>query len=346
MPAQDIIVIGGSAGGLEALSTMLGGLPRSLNAALVAVLHTSPQGGGVLPQVLERACTLPVKYPAEGESIQRGHVYVAPPDRHLTLESGTISVHSGPRENGFRPAIDPLFRSAAKQFGDRVVGVVLSGALDDGTFGLMAIKEAGGSAIVQHPYEAIVPSMPLSAIQNVEVDHIVRARDIPALLLEAAARGLRVSSATPKPVSDNQVDPTHRDISLAGTPPDAIEQPPSAYVCPECGGSLWEAAEGRLTRFRCHTGHGFTVETLFAAQNVKLENALWSAVRVLMERAALHRQLAARTAGRGMALSAEKYDERAHLEEQHASAIRDILSAPSLAIEPQPLVPEPIGMSP
>src|SRR5438552_11698106 len=191
MPAQDIIAIGGSAGGLEALATVVSGLPRSLNASVFIVLHTSPQSGGALPQILARTATMPVEFAVDGEAPQRGRIYVAPPDHHLTFDDGIISVARGPRENGFRPAVDPLFRSAAKQYNGRVVGVVLSGAMDDGTFGLIAVKEAGGAAIVQHPYQAFVPSMPLSAIQNVEVDHIVRSEEIPTLLIKATEGGLR-----------------------------------------------------------------------------------------------------------------------------------------------------------
>jgi len=335
MPAQDIIVIGGSAGGLEALEKVLAGLPRQLNAALFAVLHTSSQGGVALPQILARSGALPVSFAAEGESIERGHVYVAPPDHHLTLEGGTISVHRGPRENGFRPAVDPLFRSAAREYDGRVVAVVLSGALDDGTFGLMAVKEAGGTAIVQHPYEAFVPSMPLSAIQNVEVDHIVRVGDMPPLLIEATEHGLRGESRHAKRMNNTpkEVDPTGRDINLNGVPPDTLVEPPSTFVCPDCGGSLWEVQEGGLTRYRCHTGHGFTGDTLLAAQNGKLESALWSAVRVLMERAALHRQLADRTASRGMAAAAERYHDRAHQEEAKANLIRDMLAGMPIPME-------------
>ena len=147
MPAQDIIVIGGSAGGLEALTSILVSLPRNLKAAIFAVLHTSPQSGGSLPQILERNASLPAKFPGDGERVKLGTVYVAPPDNHLTLEDGKIMVHRGPRENGFRPAVDPLFRSAARSYDGRVVGVILSGAMDDGTFGLIAVKQAGGAAI-------------------------------------------------------------------------------------------------------------------------------------------------------------------------------------------------------
>src|SRR5262245_5964775 len=321
MPAQDIIVIGGSAGGLEALATVLEGLPGSLNAALFAVLHTSPQSGGALPQILQRTTVMPVEFASDGQRIERGHVYVAPPDHHLVLTDGTISVSRGPRENGFRPAIDPLFRSAAKEYNSRVVGVVLSGAMDDGTFGLIAVKEAGGTAIVQHPYEAFVPSMPLSAIQNVEVDHIVRVNEIAPLLIKAAEGSLRKSTNGQGGGAENDVDPTHRDISLEAVPPDSLSEAPSKFVCPECGGSLWEVEESGLTRYRCFTGHGFTPDTLLAAQNGKLEYALWSAVRVLMERAALHRQMANHTASRGMNASAERYQDRAQQEEKHATII-------------------------
>ncbi len=337
MPAQDIIVIGGSAGGLEALAKVLSGIPRNIRASVFVVLHTSPQSGHALPQILERNASLPVAFGVDGEAPKPGHIYVAPPDHHLTFEDGVMSVERGPRENGFRPAIDPLFRSAAKEYGGRVAGVILSGAMDDGTFGLIAVKEAGGVAIVQHPYEAFVPSMPLSAIQNVEVDHIVRCEEIPALLIKAAEGGLHSRArARAGNGAESDVDPTNRDIDLSVVQPDAIGTPPSKFVCPECGGSLWEVDEAGLKRYRCFTGHGFTVDTLLAAQNGKLENALWSAVRVLMERAALHRQMAHRTARRGMDRSAEKYQERAQQEERNASIIRDMLATQPVAAEPMP----------
>src|SRR5262245_31438051 len=290
MPAQDIIVVGGSAGGLEALSKVLSGLPSNLDASVFVVLHTSPQSGNGLPQILSRTAVLPVAFAIDGEAPERGRIYVAPPDHHLTIEEGLLSVARGPRENGFRPAVDPLFRSAAKHYDGRVVGVVLSGALDDGTFGLMAVKEAGGAAVVQHPYEAYVPSMPLSAIQNVEVDHIVRVDEMAGLRVKATDSGLQSGPriARQTRAENREVDPTGRDISLEGEKPDALADPPSCFVCPDCGGSLWEAREGGLSRFRCHTGHGYTVDSLLAAQNGKLEKALWSAVRRLMERTALH----------------------------------------------------------
>jgi two-component system chemotaxis response regulator CheB len=327
MSAQDIIVVGGSAGALEPLTQVVSRLPGSFQGHVFVALHTSPQSGGALPQILQRSTTLPVSFAIDGEKIAQGRIYVAPPDHHLILEDSMMSVARGPRENGFRPAIDPLFRSAAKEHKARVVGVVLSGAMDDGTFGLMAVKEAGGAAIVQHPYEAFIPSMPLSAIQNVEVDHIVRAEEIPQLLMKAVAEGLTPKSKVPESALKKGTDPTQRDISLKAVPPDEMGGPPSKFVCPECGGPLWQVEEARLTRYRCFTGHGFTANTLLAAQNGKLEHALWSAVRVLMERAALHRELAERLSIRGMNATAERYQEQARQQDKHANVIREMLSA-------------------
>jgi two-component system chemotaxis response regulator CheB len=239
MPAQDIIVIGGSAGGLEPLAKALATMPRSLPASIFVVLHSSPQSGSALPQILARSVLLPVNFAIDGEQPERGHVYIAPPDHHLTFAEGRLSVTRGPRKNGFRPAIDPLFRSAAQQFAARVVGVILSGAMDDGTFGLIAVKEAGGAAIVQHPYEAMVPGMPLSAIQNVEVDHIVHSEEIAALLIKAAEDGLRTHSrALASKTAHANVNVTNRDIDLAPVAPDSLAEPPSKLVCPECGGPL------------------------------------------------------------------------------------------------------------
>jgi two-component system chemotaxis response regulator CheB len=336
MPAQDIIVIGGSAGALEALTTVLTDLPRDFGGTILTVLHTSPQSGGALPQILERDVSLPVRFPEDGEAFQRGRIYVAPPDHHLTIARGVLHVDRGPRENGFRPAVDPLFRSAAKEFAGRVVGVVFSGAMDDGTFGLIAVKEAGGTAIVQHPYEALVPGMPLSAIQNVEVDHIIPAREIASLLIRATEVGLHSRGETPRAKSPKRADPTRRDVNLATVPPDLLGDAPSKFVCPDCGGALWEVEEGGLARYRCFTGHGYTPDTLLAAQNGKLEHALWSAVRVLMERAALHRQLAHRTANRGMKTSADRYSDRAEQEDKHANIIREMLAKAPLLVESPP----------
>ncbi|HUQ68401.1 MAG TPA: chemotaxis protein CheB [Planctomycetaceae bacterium] len=329
MTNRDLIVIGGSAGALEPLTDILQGLGSTFGGAVFVVVHTPADSNSALPAILARSTVLPVAYAVQGEAIVRGRVYVAPPDHHLLVQSGTITVTQGPRENGFRPAIDPLFRSAAKIYGDRVVGVILSGAMDDGTFGLGAIKTAGGVAIVQHPYEATTPSMPLSAIQSVEVDHIVRAREISQILAEASTNG---DSAEVLPFPPQPEQPTlqeSRDIELVGISPDRLaarEGGPSYYTCPECGGTLWELQEGGDFRFRCHTGHGFTATTLLAEQNGRMEHALWSAIRVLQERAALHLQLSRRFEQRGMVTAATRYSERANHEREQADLLRDFFS--------------------
>ncbi|HEY2586443.1 MAG TPA: chemotaxis protein CheB [Tepidisphaeraceae bacterium] len=186
MPGRDVIVIGASAGGLQALEDLVGGLPKDLAASLFIVVHTSPTANGMLPQILTRHSRLPVEFAVDRTRIRPGHVYVARPDHHLLIAPGQIRVTRGPKENGFRPAVDPLFRTAARTYGRRVVGVVLSGGLNDGTVGLSIIKHHGGIVICQDPADASFPSMPLSAVQNVEVDQILRAADISAALDELA----------------------------------------------------------------------------------------------------------------------------------------------------------------
>lgn len=321
MPSQDMIAIGGSAGGMDALITVLKGLPSQLGAAVFVVLHVSPESAGVLPQILSRSGNLPADFPNGREPIEYGRVYVAPPDHHLLVVDNEVQAISGPRENGFRPAIDPLFRSVANAFGPRSVGIVLSGALDDGTFGLLAIKKAGGVAIVQHPYEARLSSMPLSAIQNVEVDHIVRCGEMAPILLQLVDGSKDTASPPPaRPAKDD------RDVFLNMVKPDELAGPPSLYSCPECGGTLWEFSESGLPRFRCHTGHGFTPDTLLSGQNGHLEHALWSAVRVLKERAALHRQIAARGRESGQVHLVERYLAKAEEEDAKAATIEQLIA--------------------
>ena len=331
MADSDIIVIGGSAGALEPLTEILRELPRDFPAAIFVVIHTAPNSEGALPQILERNGILPARFPADGEPIEYGKIYVAPPDQHLEVAGGKVVTLRGPRENGFRPAIDPLFRSAARSFDGRVTGVLLSGAMDDGTFGLLAIKQAGGAAMVQHPYEALIPALPMNAIQNVEVDKIVRAKEIGQLLAQRGAPHSGQSGERPAPSkSAASAEPaSDRDISLAGNAPDKVSGSPSFYTCPECGGALWEAARQGEFRFRCHTGHGFTPETLAAQQGVEFEHALWSAVRVLQERAALHRRMAEQAELRGMKNQALRSHQLAEEQAGKAQLLRRVLDEPT-----------------
>jgi two-component system, chemotaxis family, protein-glutamate methylesterase/glutaminase len=195
VPDDAIVVIGASAGGVEAVSTIVRELPVSLPAAVFVTLHFPATGTSFLPRILARMGRLPVMHPRDGERLERGHIYVAPPACHMMLRRGAIRVARGPRENGMRPAIDPLFRSAAAAYADRVVGVVLTGSLDDGTAGLLAIKRAGGIAIVQDPADALFASMPQSAIEHVSVDHVLPRSEIARAIIDAAAHASRPISS-------------------------------------------------------------------------------------------------------------------------------------------------------
>jgi two-component system chemotaxis response regulator CheB len=188
MVHRDIVVIGGSAGAIEALQRIVRALDNHFSAAIFIVIHTAPGSSGFLPRILQRATVLPSAHPGDGDAIVGGRIHVAPPGHHLLVDRGVVRITKGPKENGFRPAVDPLFRTAVEAYGSRVIGVILSGGQDDGTFGLAMIKSAGGLAIVQHPLDALVSSMPESALQYVVVDHVVNADEIPSLLMEHASR--------------------------------------------------------------------------------------------------------------------------------------------------------------
>ena len=323
MAGHDIIVVGASAGGIQAIQELVRGLPRDLPAAMFIVVHTSPQSGGLLPQIVDRASVLAAERAANNRPFERGRIYIAEPDHHLLIKRGRMCVVRGPRENGFRPAVDPLFRTAARAYGPRVVGIILSGGLDDGTAGLTEVKRAGGIAIVQDPQDASFPSMPESAIRNVEVDHVLKVAEMSELLASLAHEPAPEGMA--RMGRDNGDEP---DIAELGT--DALNRieldyPPSAFTCPECGGALWELKGGKPLRYRCHVGHGYTVETLLAEQTSGLETALWIALRALEESAGLRRRMAARAReGRCPALE-RRYAEQAAESEARAGVIRKVL---------------------
>ena len=245
---------------------------------------------------------------------------MAPPDHHLLIKRDCIRVAHGPRENRFRPAVDPLFRTAARAFGPRVIGIVLSGGLDDGTHGLDLVKRHGGLAIAQDPEEALIPSMPLSAIQNVEVDHILPARLIGTKLARLVAQEVE-DLRPPAPEGSDVAEGTEDNMRTGHIP-----GPPSPFVCPECGGTLWELEHGRLLRFRCHVGHGYTVESLFADQNEQLEHTLWSALRALEEQAGLRRRMALHAEHVGRRDAVRQFEEEAKQAERRAGTLRRLLS--------------------
>jgi two-component system chemotaxis response regulator CheB len=326
MPGRDIIVVGASAGGVEALATLANHLPGNFPAAIFMVLHVPPHGTSVLPKIISRAGPLPATHAWDGESIRPGRIYVAPPDRHLLLKLGHVRVARGPTENSHRPAIDPLFRTAARSYGRRVIGVVLSGLLDDGTAGLKAIKERGGLAVVQEPDDALFPSMPRSAMDNVAVDYAVPIDELGALLLRLVNQPLPAAAQHVAP-TEMQVESDMAELELG-----ALENPhrpgaPSGFACPACGGALWEIRDGDLIRYRCRVGHAWSPDSLLAEQSGAVETALWSALRALEERAALAQNMSSRAAKRGHDPVARKFADQARECEADARLIREVLLA-------------------
>jgi two-component system chemotaxis response regulator CheB len=284
MDKRNIIVIGASAGGFEAIKTIVKDLPENLEASVFIVWHMAADMRGVLPDVLNRIGKLPAANAYDGEPIRNGRIYVAPPDRHLLLEKGLVRITRGPKENRFRPAVDPLFRSAAVVYGSQVIGIILSGALDDGTAGLWAIKQQSGVTIVQDPADAEVSSMPEHAVNAMKVDHVASANDIGAIvtrLVNEQISGQKEAETEP----DQQ---TQMEVLIAMENKEASKHvfeygELSQYTCPECHGVLTALREGDRIRFRCHTGHAFSADSLLSGISENIEESLWSTIRSIQE---------------------------------------------------------------
>ncbi len=325
---RTMVVVGASAGGIEALRALVARLPADLPAAVLVVIHTAPNSPQLVPGILQASGPLPVAYASHGALVARGHIYVAPPDHHLILAGETMQVVRGPKENRARPAIDPLFRSAAWAYGPQAIGVVLSGMLNDGTAGLWAIKSCGGIAVVQDPEEARFGDMPRHALAHVPVDHRLTADAIGELVgrlvrqpIDAAHLSLRRSEQVGLEtkmarVRENDMNDMNRIGKL------------SPYTCPACKGSLWEVDDANVLRFRCHTGHAFTAEDLADSQDDGIENALYAAVRALEESGKLSAAVAVRARDDDRERLAEVYEARARDAEHNADLIRALLVRP------------------
>ncbi|MCC6175452.1 MAG: chemotaxis protein CheB [Chloroflexi bacterium] len=330
MPGHDIVVVGASAGGVEALRAVVRWLPADLPAAVFVVLHLPSTASSYLPEILHRAGPLPAVPARDGEPIEPGRIYVAPPDYHLVLAPGVMRVRRGPRENNHRPAIDPLFRSAARSYGPRTVGVVLSGNLYDGTLGLMAVKQAGGITIIQDPADALFGDMPKSALDRVDVDYCLPAAEIGralgALASEPAARREPARVRGDGWMAENVYE---RDASIeqevAYGATDERPGQPAVYSCPDCHGTLWEVRNGRLAQYECRVGHTYSEESLLIAQTEALESALWAAFRALEEKASLARRLTARARERGLAASVAAFEEQERAALEQAELVRRAL---------------------
>ena len=312
---HDVIAVGASAGGLDPLRRLVSGLPADLPAAVLVVQHAAPTGPSLLGQILDGAGPLPARPAEDGEAIELGRIYVAPPDRHLLVSDGRLRLSRGPRENRARPAIDPLFRSAAVHARSRVVGVVLSGLLDDGAAGLRAVRRCGGLAVVQDPADAAYPDMPQAALAAAGADHVAPADALGPLLARLAVR----PAPDPPPVPQalvTEVRITEHGMSDIDRMDDLGERTP--FTCPDCGGVVWALDDPEPPRYRCHTGHAFTERVLLDGQAEATEEALLVAFRTMEERVKLLRKMAASD-------RTPDYAGRADELERHAERVHDLL---------------------
>jgi two-component system chemotaxis response regulator CheB len=331
---RDVIVLGASAGGVEALTALCANLPPDLPASLFIVLHVAPTARSVLPELLARAGPLPAGHPADGEKIKRGRIYVAPPDLHMLIAEGRIRLRRGPHENRTRPAADVLFRSAAAAHGGRVVGVVLTGLLDDGTAGLIAIKRCGGISVVQDPEDAAWPGMPRNALLRDSVDHAVTLAALPALLVRLIAEPAGASLPVAAELMA-EIRISEGDVASMGQHNVSVGAP-SSIGCPHCGGVLNEIEEEKAVRFRCQIGHAFGPESLAAAQVDGLEQALVTAVRTHRDRLALFNRMAEVAREKGLAHAAARWETAAVEAEASAALIADALATLGMPKNPQP----------
>ncbi|MGN6380539.1 MAG: chemotaxis protein CheB [Gaiellales bacterium] len=317
MARRDLVVVGASAGGVEVLFTVLRDT-ASADVAFVVVVHMAANARTALPQIVSRQTGMPCRLAEDGDQLARGEVLIAPPDRHTLVRPGQVAVVHAPRENRARPAIDPLFRSAAAAYGPRVIAVALSGVLDDGTAGAGAVRRAGGVIVVQSPDDALFADIPRNIIEHVGADHVCRSSEIGGLITRLAAEEV-VDQMAPEdrhePALSNQ-----RDL-LRQAQDGTITQ----FTCPECSGTLWEVDDHGVLRYRCRVGHVYSPEALRAAQADGVETALWVAMRALEEQASLIRRTAKRSRSLGAPSSAARHESRAEEVQARAETIRDLL---------------------
>ena len=324
MANPDLVVIGASAGGIEALRELARNLPADFSAAILVVVHIPTDSPSMLPHILKRCGPLPATHAKDGEQIRPGRIYVAPPNHHLLVKPGATWVMYGPKENGHRPAIDPLFRTAARAYGRRVIAVVLSGNLNDGSHGLALVKERGGLAIVQDPDDALYPGMPSAAIDSVDVDHVFPIVALADLLVRLTREARPEVPQVHRPDEVESERPGKRadegevvNALLGGEP--------SVYTCPECHGNLWEIRDAKLSRYRCRVGHSYTEDSLIHEKGESLEAALWMALEALEEQASLTQRMAQRTAEMGNARRRMLLEQRVTDLEDRARVVREVL---------------------
>jgi two-component system chemotaxis response regulator CheB len=319
---RDVIVIGGSAGGLDAVIALLRQFPSDIPATFFVVCHMMPNANGHVADAINATGPLMAKQAEDGEEIKSGTVYVAAPDRHLLVKKGCVRVTRGPRENRWRPAIDPLFRSAAVAYGCRVIGVVLTGMLDDGTAGLIAIKRCGGVAVVQDPDDAPFPDMPRNALANVDVDHRLRVSDMGATIQALVAERVQADGEAPRDL-EMEVRIAETGYSNPGITGAMGEL--TALSCPECGGPLWQQQAANMSRYRCRVGHAYSADSLLAGEDEAIEASIWAAVRLLEQRANVLNTMAVSDRAANRKRMVEHHEDLARESRDHAEVLRNLL---------------------
>ena len=323
MSGRDIVVIGASAGGVEALRTLIPRLPADLPAAVFVVLHIPPTAPAVLPRLIAKHSAMQVGHATDGALIEHGRVYMAPPDRHLLVKRKHVSLVHGPRENGVRPAIDPLFRTAARAHGARVVAVLLSGTLDDGVAALEIVRRRGGVVAAQDPEEALFGSLPKNAIDRDLVDHVCTLDELATLIERLACEPLPATAESLMSGTENdEQDPLELATRVPGSEPRGELTP---HTCPECQGSMWVQQVEGYARFQCRVGHAYSEEFMVTEKSAAVEAAMWTALTAIEEHIALTRRMEERAREAGSAIRAELYGSRAADLDRQAHVLRDVL---------------------
>ena len=326
MAKRDIIVIGASAGGVYALKELVASLPSDFNATIFAVVHISPHSPSYLPDILNHAGPIKAVHPKDGELVQPGRIYVAPPDHHLLIEYDQVIVKKGPKENRFRPSIDALFRSAAYTYGPRVIGIVLTGMLDDGTSGMWSVKRLGGTCIVQEPEEAMYASMPVHVMEYVDVDYVIPVAKMAFLLSD-----LITDWVPEKPtILPDELDRLETEVNIAAQDNafdlGVLEMGElTPLTCPECNGALVSIREGKLIRYRCHTGHAYTANSLLAETTKVVEESFWKGIRALEETVILLEQSGKHFETGGNKVAAEQFLQKARETQERARQAHEFI---------------------
>jgi len=331
MKKRDIIVIGSSAGGVYALQKLVASLPENLAASIFIVQHLAPGSKSILPAILSSKGHLTALHPEDGELIRHGYIYIAPPDFHMLIEGDKILVKKGPKENRFRPSIDALFRSAAYNYGPRVIGVVLTGMLDDGTSGMWSVKRLGGLGIIQEPEDAQYPAMPANVLEYVKVDYIAPLSEITSLLSNLSQESIPATASSLKAeLQKSELERMKLEIDTAALR-NAFERgimeigELSPLTCPECHGVLVKLKEGTLIRYRCHTGHSYQASTLLASLAESVEMKLWEALKNLEETVMLLEESAKEDESNNDIVIAQDLYKKAKIGRERAVKLREFI---------------------